>query len=88
MTLDRTEAAKQLKLKFPDELSFLTEADLEYASWPDVFPSTSGPLGGIGDQTVMTSQIEAYFFINYGIVFCGDQVVKITDDFRILVKWR
>lgn len=65
--------------RLPEEAKHLCSYYLEYYAWPQVFGSTAGPFGGIGGQAMTTFTVEAWVCGEVAVLFCGDKVLKVTD---------
>jgi len=50
-----------------------SEDSIQWWSWPEVFPSTSGPGGGIGGQAMTTFQVFGFRCDHHrdGLLYCG-----------------
>lgn len=73
-------ALDHIQEKYPYEHASLHH--LDYWAYPQVFPSTSGPFGGVGGQAFTTFTIEAWADGNIACLFCKGKVIKVTD------KWQ
>lgn len=68
--------------RLPEEAKYLSPDDFEYYAYPETFGSTAGPFGGIGGQAMTTFTIEAWVCGKVAVLFCGNKILKVTDQWN------
>lgn len=81
--ISQKEAFEMLKRKYGEQFPYEIYDELDYYSWPKVYGSTAGPFGGCGGQSFTTFQIEAWSDGYFGVLFCGNKVLKVCDKFEM-----
>lgn len=72
-----------------ERLKVRRDEDLEWYSWPQVFPSTAGPKpGGIGGQALTTFQVFAFISRETGERIKGCNGYWTTWNGEFLDRWR
>lgn len=58
---------------------------LDYWAYPQVFSNTAGPLskpGMISGAAMTTFTLEAWEYAGIAVIFCGDKILKVTDEWH------
>lgn len=65
------------------------DLNLRYTEFEHVYPSTSGPLGGVGGSAMTAFILQAWYQFdshgmdNYAVVFYEDKVLAVVNDFSV-----
>jgi len=84
-SISREAACAELNEHFEADLVRFWTDDLWYCSWIETFGSTAGPFGGIGGQALTNFRLEAWVADHYAVVFCGDRILGVSDEFEFKV---
>jgi hypothetical protein len=84
-TISEVDAAKLIAERSGQPIS----GRLVFHAWPESFPNTTGPFGGIGGQAFTTFQIEAWEAdVNMALVFCNGKALGFIRDFDAREQWQ